>query len=75
MQVLFVPADHFDATRIHLAHRDVKLAVVSRAPQPRIEALQKRMRWRFHWVSAFGTDLQRDYGVPFTKEAGRRGRL
>jgi predicted dithiol-disulfide oxidoreductase (DUF899 family) len=25
-------ADHFDATRIHLAHRDVTFAVVSRAP-------------------------------------------
>jgi len=61
-------ADHFDATRIHLAHRDVTLAVVSRAPMPRIEAFQKRMGWRFHWVSAFGSDFQRDYGVHFTKE-------
>jgi predicted dithiol-disulfide oxidoreductase (DUF899 family) len=61
-------ADHFDATRIHLAHRDVTLAAVSRAPMPRIEAFQDRMAWRFHWVSAFGTDFQRDYGVHFTKE-------
>jgi predicted dithiol-disulfide oxidoreductase (DUF899 family) len=61
-------ADHFDATRIHLAHRDVTLAAVSRAPMPRIEAFQNRMAWRFHWVSAFGTDFQRDYGVHFTKE-------
>jgi len=61
-------ADHFDATQIHLAHRDVRFAVVSRAPLPRIEAFQKRMGWRFHWVSAFGTDFQRDYGVHFTTE-------
>jgi predicted dithiol-disulfide oxidoreductase (DUF899 family) len=61
-------ADHFDATRIHLAHRDVTLAAVSRAPMPRIEAFQNRMAWRFHWVSAFGTDFQHDYGVHFTKE-------
>jgi predicted dithiol-disulfide oxidoreductase (DUF899 family) len=61
-------ADHFDATRIHLAHRDVTLAVVSQAPMPRIEAFQNRMAWRFHWVSAFGTDFQSDYGVHFTKE-------
>ena len=61
-------ADHFDAPQIHLAHRDVRLAVVSRAPMPRIEAFQRRMGWRFHWVSAFGTDFQRDYGAHFTKE-------
>jgi predicted dithiol-disulfide oxidoreductase (DUF899 family) len=60
--------DHFDATRIHLAHRDVTLAVVSQAPMPRIHAFQNRMGWRFHWVSAFGSDFQRDYGVHFTKE-------
>ena len=61
-------ADHFDATRVHLAHRDVTFAVVSRAPMPRTQAFQKRMGWRFHWVSAFATDFQHDYGVHFTKE-------
>lgn len=61
-------ADHFDPARIHLAHRDVTLAVVSQAPLPRIQAFQKRMGWRFPWVSAFGTDFQSDYGVHFTKE-------
>lgn len=61
-------ADHFDAARIHLAHRDVTFAVVSRAPMPRIEAFRNRMGWRFHWVSAFGNDFNRDYGVHFTKE-------
>jgi predicted dithiol-disulfide oxidoreductase (DUF899 family) len=35
---------------------------------PRIQAFQKRMGWRFHWVSAFATDFQHDYGVHFTKE-------
>ena len=61
-------ADHFDAAQIHLAHRDVTLAAVSRAPLPRIAAFQQRMGWRFHWVSAFGSDFQHDYGVHFTKE-------
>jgi len=60
--------DHFDPTRIHLAHRDVTFAVVSRAPMAGIQAFQKRMGWRFHWVSAYGGDFQRDYGVHFTKE-------
>jgi predicted dithiol-disulfide oxidoreductase (DUF899 family) len=61
-------ADHFDATRIHLAHRDVTFVVVSQAPMPRIQTFQNRMDWRFHSVSAHGTDFQRDYGVHFTKE-------
>ena len=61
-------ADHFDSTRIHLAHRDVTFAVVSRAPMLRIQMFQKRMGWRFYWVSAYDTDFQRDYGVHFTKE-------
>ncbi len=61
-------ADHFDAAQIHLAHRDVSFAAVSRAPVARIRAFQKRMGWRFHWVSAFGNEFNRDYGVQFTTE-------
>lgn len=61
-------ADHFDGAGIHLPHRDVTFAAVSRAPMARIESFRKRMGWRFHWVSAFGSDFQRDYGVHFTKE-------
>lgn len=61
-------SDHIDATRIHLAHRDVTFAVVSQAPLPSIKAFQKRMGWGFHWVSAFDADFQHDYGVHFTKE-------
>jgi predicted dithiol-disulfide oxidoreductase (DUF899 family) len=61
-------ADHFDAARIHLAHRDVTLAVVSHAPLERIQAFQNRMGWSFPWVSAFDSEFQTDYGVHFTKE-------
>jgi predicted dithiol-disulfide oxidoreductase (DUF899 family) len=34
----------------------------------RIASFQKRMGWRFHWVSAFANEFQRDYGVHFTRE-------
>src|SRR5271167_4974264 len=44
-------ADHIDGASIHLANRDVTLAVVSRAPLAGIEAFKKRMGWRFPWVS------------------------
>jgi len=61
-------ADHFDPSLIHLAHRDVSFAAVSQAPGSRIQAFKARMGWRFPWVSAFGTEFQRDYGVHFSKE-------
>lgn len=61
-------ADHFDGPLVHLAHRDVAFAVVSQAPQGRIAAFQKRMGWRFHWVSGMANEFQRDFGVHFTKE-------
>lgn len=61
-------SDHFDGMTIHLAHRDVTFAVVSRAPYPEIAAFQKRMGWRFHWASSYGSDFNYDYHVSFTKE-------
>ncbi len=61
-------ADHFDGMQIHLAHRDVQFAVVSRAPMHRIAAFRERMGWRFHWVSAYSTDFQHDYGVHLTAQ-------
>ena len=61
-------ADHFDSTRIHLAHRDTSLAVVSRAAISRIAAFQKRMGWKFPWVSAAGNTFPHDFGVHFTRE-------
>ena len=51
-------ADHFDGPSIHLANRDVTLAVISRAPMAEIEAFKKRMGWKFPWVSSFGSRLQ-----------------
>jgi len=56
-------ADHFDGSVIHLAHRDVAFRVISQAPWPQIAAFQKRMGWRFHWVSSHGGDFNLDYQV------------
>src|SRR6266702_5451964 len=50
-------ADHIDGSLVHLANRDVTLAVVSRAPLAQIEAFKKRMGWRFKWVSSFDNDF------------------
>jgi predicted dithiol-disulfide oxidoreductase (DUF899 family) len=67
-------ADHFDAMTIHLAHRDVTLAVVSRAPYDQIAAYKKRMGWRFHWVSSFGSDFNYDYHVSETEAEKASGK-
>src|SRR5277367_918579 len=49
-------ADSFDGSTIHLAHRDVSFAVISRATLPELEAFKKRMGWKFKWVSSFEND-------------------
>ena len=68
-------ADHFDAMTIHLAHRDVTLAVISHAPYAEIEAFQKRMGWRFHWVSSYGSDFNFDYRVSFTPDQKAKNKI
>ncbi len=61
-------ADHFDGAAIHMAQRDVTLVVVSRAPYAEIAAYQKRMGWKFKWVSSYGSDFNFDYQVSFTPD-------
>jgi predicted dithiol-disulfide oxidoreductase (DUF899 family) len=61
-------ADHFDGAALHLAHRDVTLLAVSRAPLPEIEAYKRRMGWRFPWASSYGNDFNFDFHVSFRPE-------
>jgi predicted dithiol-disulfide oxidoreductase (DUF899 family) len=68
-------ADGIDAAAVHLAHRDVTLLAVSRAPLSKVEAFKKRMGWGFKWVSSFGNDFNRDYHVSFTKEELAQGKV
>jgi predicted dithiol-disulfide oxidoreductase (DUF899 family) len=67
--------DHFDGSLIHLAHRDVTLMAISRAPLHQIQAFQKRMDWRFPWVSSNGSDFNYDYHASFTKEERANGKV
>jgi predicted dithiol-disulfide oxidoreductase (DUF899 family) len=67
-------ADHFDGVAIHLAQRDVTFVVVSRAPLAEIQAYQKRMGWKFKWVSSSGTDFNFDFNVSFEKDEMEKGR-
>ena len=61
-------ADNFDGIPVHLAHRDVTLAAVSRAPFAKLDAYKKRMGWSFPGVSSTGSDFNFDFHVSFTPE-------
>ena len=68
-------SDHLDGSLVHLNARDVNLVVVSRAPLAQIEAFKKRMGWRFHWVSSYGTDFNPDFQVSFAKGESANGKV
>ena len=66
-------ADGFDGSTIHLAHHDVMLTAVSRAPLDKIQAYKRRMGWSFPWASSAGSDFNYDFGVSVTEEQQRQG--
>ncbi|HUN77167.1 MAG TPA: DUF899 family protein [Steroidobacteraceae bacterium] len=66
-------ADGFNGFAVHLAHHDVMLWAVSRAPIAKLQAYQRRMGWTFPWASALGSDFNRDFNVSFTEEQRRLG--
>jgi predicted dithiol-disulfide oxidoreductase (DUF899 family) len=68
-------ADHTDGMNLHLAHRDVTLLAVSRAPLAEIERFRRRMGWQFKWVSSHGSDFNHDFGVTFTPEEMAKGEV
>ncbi|MFZ3216909.1 MAG: thioredoxin family protein [Candidatus Acidiferrales bacterium] len=67
-------ADHLDGALQHIERHDVKLAAVSRAPVPEIEAFKNRMGWGFKWVSSYDSDFNYDYHASFPKEAVASGK-
>ena len=68
-------ADHTDGMNVHLAHRDVALLAVSRAPLADIERFRRRMGWQFKWVSSYANDFNYDFGVTFTPEEQAKGEV
>jgi predicted dithiol-disulfide oxidoreductase (DUF899 family) len=66
-------ADHFDGSLPHMAAKDVSFVAVSRAQLGQLAAFQKRMGWKFKWVSSNATDFNYDYHVSFRKEEMDKG--
>ncbi|MCC5834869.1 MAG: thioredoxin family protein [Opitutales bacterium] len=54
-------SDHFDGANLHLAHHDVTLLAVSRAPLAEFLPFKKRMGWKFKWVSSHDSDFNFDF--------------
>jgi predicted dithiol-disulfide oxidoreductase (DUF899 family) len=68
-------ADGFNGFAVHLAHHDVILSAVSRAPLVKLQAYKRRMGWTFPWASSSGSDFNADFNVSFTKEQQREGTI
>ena len=66
-------ADGFNGFAVHLAHHDVMLWAVSRAPLAKLQAYKQRMGWSFPWASSFGGDFNSDFSVSMTEEQQRAG--
>ena len=66
-------ADGFDGFVVHLAHHDVTLCAVSRAPLAKLQAYKQRMGWSFPWASSFGSDFNYDSQVSHTTEEWQSG--
>jgi predicted dithiol-disulfide oxidoreductase (DUF899 family) len=66
-------ADGLNAVQIHLAHHDVMLMAISRAPLAKLQAYKKRMGWTFPWASSVGSAFNFDFSVYFTEDQQRGG--
>jgi predicted dithiol-disulfide oxidoreductase (DUF899 family) len=66
-------ADGFDGFAVHLAHHDVALSAVSRAPLAKLQAYKKRMGWTFPWASSLGSEFNFDFNVSITEQQQREG--
>jgi predicted dithiol-disulfide oxidoreductase (DUF899 family) len=68
-------ADGFNGFAVHLAHHDVMLWAVSRAPLGKLNAYKQRLGWSFPWASANDSDFNFDFDVSVTEEQQRSGPL
>jgi predicted dithiol-disulfide oxidoreductase (DUF899 family) len=68
-------ADGFNGIAVHLAHHDVTLAAVSRAPLATLQEYKQRMGWTFPWASSQGGDFNFDFNIAFTERQQREGSI
>ncbi|RKP49718.1 DUF899 domain-containing protein [Pararobbsia silviterrae] len=66
-------ADGFAGFVTHLAHHDVSLTAVSRAPLAKLREYKRRMGWTFPWASSADDAFSFDFNVAFTAQQQRDG--
>jgi predicted dithiol-disulfide oxidoreductase (DUF899 family) len=66
-------ADGFNGFVTHLAHHDVMLWAVSRAPLAKLQEYKRRMGWSFPWASSHDSSFNFDFNVGFTAAQQREG--
>ena len=66
-------ADGFNGITTHLAHHDVMLWAISRAPLAKLQGYKRRLGWNFPWASSFATDFNDEFGVRYTEQQQREG--
>lgn len=66
-------ADGFNGIFVHLAHHDVMLWAISRAPLAKLRQYKRRLGWNFPWASSAGSDFNFDFNVSFTEQQQREG--
>jgi predicted dithiol-disulfide oxidoreductase (DUF899 family) len=67
-------ADNFNGVTVHLAHRDVQMMAIARAPLAKLRAYARRFGWTFPFVSSGETDFNYDFGVSFRPEDQAAGK-
>jgi len=66
-------AHNFNGVAVHLRHRDVAFVAVSGAPYVQLDRYRELMGWTFRWVSSYGSDFNRDFGVSFDDDQRGHG--
>jgi len=61
-------ADNLDPNAVHLAARDTKVMLVSRAPLEKLQRYRQRMGWSLDWASTVGSEFNRELGFMHTEE-------
>ncbi|MEM8499867.1 MAG: DUF899 domain-containing protein [Pseudomonadota bacterium] len=68
-------AEGINVSAVHLAQRDVATVAVSIAPLEKLLAFRERMGWDFTWVSSAGSEFNRDFGVSFSEQEVKDGKV
>jgi predicted dithiol-disulfide oxidoreductase (DUF899 family) len=66
--------DHIEGILVHLQNHDVSYVAIARAPIEEIEAMRKRMGWKFPFVSSYHSEFNYDFNVSFAPRDVADGR-